>query len=72
MFAYQVEHGMTPMEALQSATSVAATYIGWAHDVGAIEPGRCGDIFAVRGNPLDDISLLEHPEVVIKGGQRIK
>jgi len=72
MFAYQVEHGMTPMEALQSATSVAATHIGWAHDVGAIEPGRFGDIIAVRGNPLDDISLLEHPEVVIKGGQRIK
>ncbi|MEE3236744.1 MAG: amidohydrolase family protein [Pseudomonadota bacterium] len=72
MFAYQVEYGMTPMEALQSATSVAATYIGWAHDVGAIEPGRFADIIAVRGNPLDDISLLEHVDVVIKGGLRIK
>ena len=72
MFVYQVEHGMTPMEALQSATSVAATYIGWAHNVGAIEPGRFADIIAVRGNPLDDISLLEHVDVVIKGGLRIK
>ena len=72
MFRYQVERGMTPMEAIQSATSVAATYIGWERDVGAIEPGRYGDIIAVRGNPLDDITLLENVDVVIKGGIRYK
>lgn len=68
MFAYQVRRGMTPMEAIQSATSVAAKYLGWERDVGAIEPGRYGDIVAVRGNPLDDITLLEDIDVVIKGG----
>ena len=72
MFAIQVERGMTPMQSIQSATSVAARYIGWEQDVGAIEPGRYGDIVAVRGNPLEDISLLENVEVVIKGGVRFK
>lgn len=72
MFAVQVERGMTPMQSIQSATSVAAKYIGWERDVGAIEPGRYGDIVAVRGNPLEDISLLENIEVVIKGGVRYK
>lgn len=71
-FRLQVEHGMTPMEAIQSATSVAARYIGWSRDVGAIEPGRFGDIVAVRGNPLDDISVLENVDVVVKGGVRFK
>ncbi|MGI9262713.1 MAG: amidohydrolase family protein, partial [Woeseiaceae bacterium] len=72
MFAIQVERGMTPMESIQSATSVAAKYIGWERDVGAIEPGRYADIIAVRGNPLEDITLLENVDVVIKGGVRYK
>ena len=72
MFAIYVGRGMTPMEAIRSATSVAAAYIGWERDVGAIEPGRYGDIIAVRGNPLDDITLLESVDVVIKGGVRHK
>jgi imidazolonepropionase-like amidohydrolase len=71
-FAIMVERGMTPMEAIKAATSVAAKYIGWEGDVGAIEPGRYGDIIAVRGNPLEDIALLENVEVVIKGGERFK
>ena len=72
MFAIQVERGMSPMQSIQSATSVAAKYMGWERDVGAIVPGRYGDIVAVRGNPLDDISRLENVEVVIKGGVRYK
>ena len=72
MFAIQVERGMNPMQSIQSATSVAAKYMGWERDVGAIVPGRYGDIVAVRGNPLEDISLLENVEVVIKGGVRYK
>ena len=72
MFAYQVERGMTPMESIQSATSVAARYIGWDADVGAIEAGRYGDVIAVRGNPLDDIRRLESVDVVIKGGVQFK
>jgi imidazolonepropionase-like amidohydrolase len=71
-FAIMVERGMTPMEAIKAATSVAAKYIGWERDVGAIEPGRFADIVAVRGNPLEDISVLEDIDVVIKGGERFK
>ena len=71
MFAYQVERGMSPMESIKSATSVAARYIGF-EDVGAIEAGRYADIIAVRGNPVDDIRLLESVDVVIKGGAQFK
>lgn len=67
-FAYMVEWGMTPMEAIQAATSVAAHYMGWEDRVGAIEPGLFADLIAVKGNPLDDISILENVEVVVKGG----
>ena len=72
MFPIMVERGMTPMEAIKAATSVAAKYIGWSDDVGAIEPGRYGDIVAVRGDPLADISILQRVDVVIKGGERFK
>jgi len=72
MFSVMVERGMTPMEAIQAATSVAAKYIGWADNVGAIEPGRYGDLVAVRQNPLADISVLENIDIVIKGGKRYK
>lgn len=72
MFRIMVERGMTPMEAIQAATSVAAKYIGWADDVGAIEAGRYGDLIAVTGDPLAEISILENVDVVIKGGQRYK
>lgn len=67
-FAYMVEWGMTPMQAIQSATSVAAHYLGWEGRVGAIEPGLLGDLVAVKGNPLDDISQLENIDAVVKGG----
>lgn len=72
MFRIMVERGMTPMEAIQAATSVAAKYIGWAADVGAVEVGRYGDLIAVTGDPLADVSILENVDVVIKGGQRFK
>jgi len=71
-FAVMVERGMTPMEAIKAATSVAARYIGWADDVGAVEAGRYGDLIAVRNNPLEDIRTLENVDVVIKGGRRVK
>ncbi len=67
-FAYMVEWGMTPMETIQAATSVAAHYMGWEDRVGAIETGLLADLVAVKGNPLDDISILEDIEVVVKGG----
>ncbi|MEM1411604.1 MAG: amidohydrolase family protein [Pseudomonadota bacterium] len=71
-FKFMVEYGMTPMEAIQAATSVAARYLGWEDRVGAIEVGRYGDLIAVRGNPLEDIRLLEQVDVVVKEGEIFK
>ena len=67
-FPIMVNRGMTPMQAIQSATSVAATYMGWSDRVGALAPGRYGDLIAVRCAPLEDISCLQHVDVVVKGG----
>jgi imidazolonepropionase-like amidohydrolase len=67
-FKIMVRRGMQPMEAIRSATSVAARYLGWEDRVGAVAPGRFGDLIAVRGNPLEDIQRLEDVAVVIKGG----
>ncbi len=71
-FAVMVERGMTPMEAIQSATSVAAKLMGWEDRVGALAPGLYGDLIAVRADPLRDVRALESVEVVIKGGKIVK
>jgi imidazolonepropionase-like amidohydrolase len=71
-FPIMVARGMTPMQAVQSATSVAASYMGWEENVGSVEAGKFGDLIAVRGNPLVDIKLLQQVEVVIKGGLVLK
>jgi imidazolonepropionase-like amidohydrolase len=71
-FAIMVQRGMSPMEAIKSATSVAARYMGWGDRVGSIAPGRYGDLIAVKGNPLKDIRSLEKVDVVIKGGVPFK
>jgi imidazolonepropionase-like amidohydrolase len=71
-FATQVQWGMTPMQAIQSATSEAARALGRENDVGAIAPGRYGDIVAVTGDPLVNIRVLEHVDTVIKGGEVVK
>jgi hypothetical protein len=57
-FAYMVEDGMTPMQAIQSATSVARTYMDATTDVGTLQVRKFGDLIAVRGNPLFDITTL--------------
>ncbi len=67
-FAYMVEWGMTPMEAIQAATSVAARFLGGNEKLGAVLPGHSADVIAVKGNPLDDISLLESVDTVISRG----
>jgi imidazolonepropionase-like amidohydrolase len=71
-FAKMVEWGMPALEAIRAATRNAAQALGREGDVGAIEVGRYGDFVAVRGDPLADIRLLEHPAAVIKGGERVK
>jgi imidazolonepropionase-like amidohydrolase len=67
-FEVMVARGMQPMDAIRAATSVAATHMDLEQDVGAIEVGRFGDLIAVRGNPLDDIGVLQDVRVVVKGG----
>ena len=59
---------MTAMEAIQAATSRAAFYMGWENRVGAVKPGMLADLIAVKGNPLENVSILENVDVVIKGG----
>jgi len=71
-FSYMVRYGMTPMQAIQSATISAATLLDAANDIGSIEPGRYADIIAVKDNPLDDVTRLEQVEFVMKGGRVIK
>jgi len=67
-FFYMVKYGMTPAEAIQAATVNAATLIGRDKDVGAIETGKFADIIAVAGDPLKDVTELEHVAFVMKGG----
>jgi imidazolonepropionase-like amidohydrolase len=67
-FRYMVEWGMTEMEAIKAATSIAARVMQWDDQVGTIQAGRYGDIVAVKGDPLSDISELENIDIVIKGG----
>jgi imidazolonepropionase-like amidohydrolase len=71
-FRWMVQYGMTPMEAIQSATRNAAQALGREKDVGAIAAGRFGDLIAVDGDPLADIRQLENVDVVIKGGKVVK
>jgi imidazolonepropionase-like amidohydrolase len=70
-FRYMVEYGMTPMEAIQSATRNAALALGREADVGAIAVGRFGDLIAVDGDPTSDVRQLEDVDVVIKGGELV-
>jgi len=70
-FAKMVQWGMTPIQAIRAATTSASEALGRS-DVGAIEPGRYGDIIAVRGDPLANVAVLEHVDAVIKGGQLVK
>jgi imidazolonepropionase-like amidohydrolase len=67
-FPIMVARGMTPMEAIQTATVNAARVMGWGDRVGRLAPGLFGDLIAVRGDPLKDIGVLQHVAVVIKGG----
>jgi imidazolonepropionase-like amidohydrolase len=66
--SYMVRYGMSPMRAVQSATSVAAALLGQQDQFGSIEAGRLADLIAVKGDPLADISELERVTFVMKGG----
>jgi imidazolonepropionase-like amidohydrolase len=64
--------GLTPMEAIRAATTNAADLMAWQDKVGSIEPGKYADVIAVAGDPLTDITVLQHVEFVMKGGEVIK
>ncbi|MGH8194390.1 MAG: amidohydrolase family protein [Woeseiaceae bacterium] len=71
-FALMVEGGMPPMEAIQSATRVAAELLGIAERYGSLAAGKQADIVAVPGNPLDDIHRMEQVRFVMKAGEIYK
>jgi imidazolonepropionase-like amidohydrolase len=71
-FAKMVQWGMTPLQAIQAATIRAGEALDREGDVGQIAPGLYGDMVAVRGDPLQDVRLLEHVDDVIKGGKLVK
>jgi imidazolonepropionase-like amidohydrolase len=67
-FAFMVKYGMTPMQAIQSATRNAADLLGKSELLGSIKPGKYADIVAVTSDPLADIHILEHVSFVMKEG----
>jgi imidazolonepropionase-like amidohydrolase len=71
-FAVMVKLGLTPLQAIQSATVNAADLLGWAGKVGSLEPGAWADIVAVDGDPLKDVTTLERVKFVMKGGEVVK
>ena len=67
-FAYLVRYGMTPMQAIKSATSVAARLLDQEDSLGAVAPGRYADLVAVAGDPLSDIEEMQRVRFVMRGG----
>jgi imidazolonepropionase-like amidohydrolase len=71
-FAYMVRYGMTPIQAIRSATIEAAALMSKTADIGSIAPGRFADMIAVEGNPLKHVRVLESVTGVMKGGKVIR
>lgn len=71
-FAVMVKLGLTPLQSIQAATLNAADLMGWAGKVGTLQPGAWGDVIAVDGDPLQDVTILQHVKFVMKGGEVVK
>ena len=71
-FGVMVKLGLTPLQAIQAATVNDADLLGWSDKVGTIEAGKWADIIAVDGDPLKDVTTLEHVKLVMKGGEVVK
>lgn len=67
-FSYMVKWGMTPIQAIQSSTTVASNVLGWQNIIGSIKIGKLADIIATKENPLDNIATIENVMFVMKGG----
>ena len=70
--AVYVSLGMTPLQAIQTATINDADLLGWPDKIGTIEPGKWADIIAVDGDPVSDITTLQRVKFVMKGGEVVK
>jgi imidazolonepropionase-like amidohydrolase len=70
--ALMVKYGMTAWQALRASTLVPAELMGWQDKIGSLEAGKFADIVAVKGNPLQDIYLLQNICFVMKDGQVYK
>jgi imidazolonepropionase-like amidohydrolase len=71
-FASYVDLGMTPLQSIQTSTVAAPDLLGWSDKIGSIEPGKYGDLIAVSGDPLKDITELQRVKFVMKGGEIYK
>ena len=71
-FAWYVRCGLSPLAAIRAATLWAAQLMGWEDRVGSLSTGRWADLVAVDGDPLADVTVLERPVVVVKGGRVIR
>jgi imidazolonepropionase-like amidohydrolase len=70
--AVYVSLGMTPLQAIQTATINDADLLGWSDKIGTLEAGKWADIIAVDGDPLQDVTTLQHVKFVMKGGAVVK
>jgi imidazolonepropionase-like amidohydrolase len=71
-FEYYVNYGMTPIQAIRTATVTASELLGWQDRIGTVEAGKFADLVAVSGDPLKDITELERVKFVMKGGVVVK
>jgi len=71
-FAWYVRCGLSPLAAIRAATLWAAQLMGWEDRVGSLSTGRWADLVALDGDPLADVTVLERPVVVVKGGRVIR
>jgi len=71
-FAFMVKYGMTPMQAIQAATTNAADLLGHSSEIGSVKPGKFADIVAVSGDPLQNIGVLENLDFIMKDGKVYK
>ena len=66
--AYFVQGGLSPMESIVAGTLTGAKLLGWDKDIGTLAPGKWADVVAVPGDPTADITVMERPNFVMKGG----